>query len=164
MADRLRMLRNHGRQGKYDHEFPGYNVRFDEIKAAIGRVMLKHLDSFNDRRRKIAARYNEHLKGIVRTPPVREWAAPVYHMYVVRCEKRDDLQKFLKEKGIDTGIHYPIPNHLQPAVNGLFPFAPKLPRTEQLVKEILSLTIHCEMSLDVADTVADAVAEFYGEK
>ena len=99
MADRLRMLRNHGRQGKYDHEFPGYNVRFNEIKAAIGRVMLKHLDGFNENRRKIAARYNERLKGIVQTPPVREWATPVYHMYVVRCEKRDDLQKFLKASG-----------------------------------------------------------------
>ena len=90
------MLRNHGRQGKYDHEFPGYNVRFNEINAAIGRVMLKHLDGFNDNRRKIAARYNERLKGIVRTPPEREWARAVYHMYVVRCERRDELQKFLK--------------------------------------------------------------------
>ena len=82
-ADRLRMLRNHGRQGKYDHEFTGYNVRFNEINAAIGRVMLKHLDGFNEQRRKIAARYNERLKGIVQTPPVREWATPVYHMYVI---------------------------------------------------------------------------------
>ena len=80
------MLRNHGRQGKYDHEFTGYNVRFNEINAAIGRVMLKHLDGFNENRRKIAARYNERLKGIVQTPPVREWATPVYHMYVVRAE------------------------------------------------------------------------------
>ena len=86
-ADRLRMLRNHGRQGKYDHEFTGYNVRFNEINAAIGRVMLKHLDGFNENRRKIAARYNERLKGIVQTPPVREWATPVYHMYVVRCRE-----------------------------------------------------------------------------
>ncbi|MGB7770169.1 MAG: DegT/DnrJ/EryC1/StrS family aminotransferase [Verrucomicrobiia bacterium] len=164
MADRLRMLRNHGRQGKYDHEFPGYNVRFDEIKAAIGRVMLKHLDAFNENRRKIAARYNERLSGMVQTPPVREWATPVYHMYVVRCEKRDDLQKFLKAKDIDTGIHYPKPNHLQPAVTGLFPYIPKLPRTEQAVKEILSLPIHGEMSLDAADKVCDAIAEFYGKK
>ena len=86
-ADRLRMLRNHGRQGKYDHEFTGYNVRFNEINAAIGRVMLKHLDGFNENRRKIAARYNERLKGIVQTPPVHEWATPVYHMYVTRCRK-----------------------------------------------------------------------------
>ena len=158
------MLRNHGRQGKYDHEFTGYNVRFNEINAAIGRVMLKHLDGFNEQRRKIAARYDERLKGIVQTPPVREWATPVYHMYVVRAERRDDLQKFLKEKNIETGIHYPKPNHLQPAVIGLFPNMPKLPKTEQAVKEILSLPIHGEMCLDTADQVCDAIAEFHGRK
>lgn len=161
MADRLRMLRNHGRQGKYDHEFAGYNVRFNEINAAIGRVMLKHLDVFNDNRRKIAARYNERLKGIVHTPPEREWAHAVYHMYVIRCERRDELQKLLKEQNIETGIHYPKPNHLQPAVTGRFPFVPKLPRTEQLVKEILSLPIHGEMGVEAADRVSDAIAAFY---
>jgi dTDP-4-amino-4,6-dideoxygalactose transaminase len=163
-ADRLRMLRNHGRQGKYDHEFTGYNVRFNEINAAIGRVMLKHLDGFNENRRQIAARYNERLAGIVQTPPVREWATPVYHMYVTRCERRDDLQKFLKEKNIETGVHYPKPNHLQPAVVGLFPYIPKLPNTEKAVKEILSLPIHGEMALDAADKVCDAITEFYGKK
>ena len=164
MADRLRMLRNHGRQGKYDHEFPGYNVRFNEINAAIGRVMLKHLDGFNTVRRKIAAHYDARLKGIVQTPPVRDWATPVYHMYVVRAEKRDDLQKFLKEKNIETGIHYPKPNHLQPAVAGRFSYIPKLPRTEQAVKEILSLPIHGEMALETADAVCEAIAAFYGRK
>ncbi len=164
MAERLRMLRNHGRQGKYDHEFAGYNVRFNEIHAAIGRVMLQHLDAFNERRRQIAAHYNERLKGIVQTPPERPWAKAVYHMYVIRAERRDDLQKFLKDRGIDTGIHYPKPNHLQPAVTGRFPFVPRLPRTEQIVKEILSLPIHGEMGLDTADIVCDAIGEFYGRK
>ncbi|MGA2870519.1 MAG: DegT/DnrJ/EryC1/StrS family aminotransferase [Verrucomicrobiota bacterium] len=163
-ADRLRMLRNHGRPSKYDHEFPGYNVRFNEINAAIGRVMLKHLDRFNETRRQIAAHYDGRLRGIVQTPPVREWATPVYYLYVVRAEERDDLQKFLKEKDIETGIHYPRPNHLQRAVMDLFPDLPKLPKTEQAVKEILSLPIHGEMSLDTADIVADAIAEFYGKK
>jgi dTDP-4-amino-4,6-dideoxygalactose transaminase len=163
MAERLRMLRNHGRQGKYDHEFTGYNVRFNEINAAIGRVMLQHLDAFNENRRAIAARYNQRLAGIVKTPPVRDWATPVYHMYVIRAEKRDELQKFLKEKNIETGIHYPKPNHLQPAVIGRFPNTPRLPRTEQAVKEILSLPIHGEMPLAAAGQVADAIAEFYGK-
>jgi dTDP-4-amino-4,6-dideoxygalactose transaminase len=163
-AERLRMLRNHGRQGKYEHEFAGYNVRFNEINAAIGRVMLKHLDGLNENRRKLAAHYNQRLKGIVQTPPEREWARAVYHMYVVRCERRDDLQKFLKARNIETGIHYPKPNHLQPAVAARFPFVPKLPRTEQIAKEILSLPIHGEMALDAADQVCDAVAEFYGSK
>src|SRR4051812_25179319 len=164
MAERLRMLRNHGRQGKYDHEFPGYNVRFNEINAAIGRVMLKHLEAFNDNRRKIAGHYNERLEGIVQTPIEREWAQAVYHMYVIRCDRRDDLQKFLKDRNIETGIHYPKPNHWQPAVTGRFPFIPKLPRTEQIVKEILSLPIHGEMSLEAADHVCDAIQEYYGKR
>lgn len=165
MAERLRMMRNHGRKDKYHHEFPGYNVRFNEINAAIGRVMLKHLDEFNDRRRVIAAHYNERLKGVVlATPPERSWAKAVYHMYVVRVERRDELQDFLNEKGIETGIHYPVPNHLQRAVKGLFPFTPRLPKTEAAVKEILSLPIHGEMNLDAADRVCDAIAEFYANQ
>ena len=163
-ADRLRMLRNHGRQGKYDHEFTGYNVRFNEINAVIGRVMLKHLDVFNEHRRSIAARYTQRLAGIVQTPPARDWAMPVYHMYVIRAERRDALQQFLKDKNIETGVHYPKPNHQQPAVVGMFPYVPKLPQTEKAAKEILSLPIHGEMSLDAADRVAEAIEEFYGRK
>ena len=72
--------------------------------------MLKHLDGFNENRRKIAARYNARLKGIVQTPIVKEWATPVYHMYVTRCERRDDLQKFLKEKNFETGVALSKPN------------------------------------------------------
>ncbi len=122
MADRLRMLRNHGRQGKYDHEFPGYNVRFNEINAAIGRVMLKHLDGFNENRRKIAARYNERLKGIVQTPPEREWAKAVYHMYVIRSERRDDLQKY--PEGAEYRHGHPLPEAESPPAggHGLVPF------------------------------------------
>ena len=85
-------------------------------------------------------------------------------MYVVRAQRRDDLQKFLKENAIETGIHYPKPNHLAPGVIGLFPNTLKLPKTEQAVKEILSLPVHGEMTLDAADKVADAIAEFYGKK
>ena len=120
LAERVRMLRNHGRKDKYLHEIPGFNVRFNEVQAAIGRVMLRHLDAFNENRRRIAARYNERLRGLVRTPPERPWAKAVYHMYVVRAGRRDDLQKFLKEQGIETGIHYPVPNHRQPAITGRF--------------------------------------------
>ena len=164
VADKVRALRNHGRKDKYHHDFAGFNVRFNEIQGAIGRVMLKHLDGFNDNRRQIAARYNERLKGIVPTPIEKPWARAVYHMYVIRSEKRDELQKFLKERGIDTGIHYPVPNHQQPGVTSRFQNIPRLPKTEQAVKEILSLPIHGEMTLDTADKVADAIAEFYGKK
>jgi dTDP-4-amino-4,6-dideoxygalactose transaminase len=164
LAEKVRMYRNHGRKDKYLHEFAGFNVRFNEIQGAIGRVMLKHLDAFNENRRKIAARYGERLAGIVQTPPERPWANAVYHMYVIRAPRRDDLQKFLKENGVETGIHYPVANHQQPAITGRFRDLAPLPRTEQAVKEILSLPIHGEMSLAAADTVCDLVAKFYGKK
>ena len=164
LADKVRALRNHGRKDKYHHDLAGFNVRFNEIQGAIGRVMLKHLDAFNDHRRKIAARYNERLKGIVQTPVEKPWAHAVYHMYVIRSEKRDELQKFLGERNIGTGIHYPVPNHQQPGVTNRFKSIPPLPKTEQAVKEILSLPIHGEMTVDTADKVCDAIAEFYGER
>jgi dTDP-4-amino-4,6-dideoxygalactose transaminase len=160
LAEKVRMLRNHGRKDKYLHEIAGFNVRFNEIQGAIGRVMLKHLDGFNENRRKIAARYNERLAGIVQTPIEKPYAKAVYHMYVIRTPKRDALQKFLKENGVDTGVHYPVPNHQQPAVTRLYSNLPKLPKTEQAVKEILSLPIHGEMSLDAADIVCDTIARF----
>ena len=164
LADKVRALRNHGRKDKYHHDFAGFNVRFNEIQGAIGRVMLNHLDGFNDNRRNIAAHYNERLKGIVPTPVEKPWARAVYHMYVIRSEKRDALQKFLGERNIGTGIHYPVPNHQQPGVTNRFQNMPRLPKTEQAVKEILSLPIHGEMTLDTADKVCDAIAEFYGKR
>jgi dTDP-4-amino-4,6-dideoxygalactose transaminase len=160
IASRLRQLRDHGRREKYHHELLGYNVRFNEINAAIGRVMLQSLESLNCRRREIAAFYNQHLKGVVETPFERDWAYAVYHMYVIRCERRDELRTFLKARHIDTGIHYPIANHRQPAVLKLFPKTPKLPRTEHLVDRILSLPIHGQMKLETAAQVCDVIKEF----
>jgi perosamine synthetase len=164
LAGRLRKLRNHGRKDKYTNDEIGYNLRFNEVQAAIGRVGLKHLDELNAHRRKVAARYNERLKGIVETPPVRDFAEPVYHMYVIRCERRDALAKFLQEQGIGTGIHYPVANHQQPAMAKLFKDIPKLPRTEKAVSEILSLPIYGELPIDDVDFVCDRIAEFYGKK
>ena len=163
LADKLRMLRNHGRKGKYRHEFAGFNVRFNEIQGAIGRVMLRHLDRFNDHRRAIAARYTERLSGLAVPPPEQPWARAVYHMYVVRVRRRDELQKFLGERGIETGVHYPVPNHQQPAVTSRFDNLPRLPKTEQVVHEILSLPIHGEMPLSDVDAVCEAIGEFYAK-
>jgi dTDP-4-amino-4,6-dideoxygalactose transaminase len=160
LAEKLRMLRNHGRKDKYLHEFTGYNVRFNEIQGAIGRVMLKHLDGFNENRRKIAAHYNQRLAGLVITPPERPWAKHVYHMYVIRAQRRDELQKHLKELGIETGIHYPVPNHQQPAITNVFKKV-TLPKTEEVVKDILSLPVHGEMTISAADAVCDAIISFY---
>jgi perosamine synthetase len=164
LAGRLRKLRNHGRKDKYTNDEIGYNLRFNEVQAAIGRVGLKYLDELNAHRRKVAARYNERLKGLVQTPPARDYAEPVYHMYVIRCERRDALAKFLQEQGIGTGIHYPVANHQQPAMAKLFKDIPKLPRTEKAVGEILSLPIYGELPLDDVDYVCDRIAEFYGKK
>jgi len=162
LADDLRMLRNHGRKSKYIHEVVGYNLRFNEIQAAIGRVELRNIDKLNEHRRRVAACYTKRLSGVVKTPSEKEWAYAVYHMYVIRAERRDELAKHLQSKGIGTGIHYPVANHQQPAVTKLYPDLPKLPQTETVVKEILSLPIYGELPLEDVDYVCDAILEFFG--
>src|SRR6202030_3415608 len=91
LASKLRMLRDHGRKSKYIHDFVGYNFRFNEIQAAIGRVELRNIDKLNEHRREVAARYNDRLERVVRIPPERPWARHVYHMYVIATERRDQL-------------------------------------------------------------------------
>jgi|ERR1043166_5200786 dTDP-4-amino-4,6-dideoxygalactose transaminase len=163
LADDLRMLRNHGRKTKYTHEIVGYNYRFNEIQAAVGRVELRNIDKLNDHRRLVAARYNERLNGVVETPPEKDWAHAVYHMYVIRTPRRDALAKHLQSKGIGTGIHYPVANHQQPAITKLYADLSKLPQTEGAVGEILSLPIYGELALEDVDYVCDSVLEFFGK-
>jgi len=163
LADKLRMLRNHGRQSKYIHEVVGYNFRFNEIQAAIGRVELRNIDKLNEHRRRVASRYNERLAGVVRTPRDREWAYAVYHMYVIRTDQRDALATYLQSKGISAGIHYPVANHQQPAITKMYSDLPKLPKTEAVVKEILSLPIYGELPLDDVDYVCDSILEFFSQ-
>ena len=167
LAEDLRMLRNHGRKSKYIHEVVGYNLRFNEIQAAIGRVELRNIDDLNDHRRRIAARYTQRLSGIVKAPPEKEWAHAVYHMYVIRIPQsrdRDELAKYLQSKRIGTGIHYPVANHQQPAVTKLYSNLPKLLNTEAIVNEILSLPMYGELPLEDVDYVCDAILEFFGEQ
>jgi dTDP-4-amino-4,6-dideoxygalactose transaminase len=163
LADKVKMLRNHGRKEKYLHEIAGYNIRFNEMQAAAGRVGLKHLDALNENRRKIAAVYSERLKNVAVVPVEMPWAKHVYHMYVIRVPKRDELAKFLKDRGIETGIHYPVPNHQQPAVVNRFGKQPTLPKTEKAVQEILSLPICGELAVSDAERVCDTIVEFYGK-
>ena len=160
VAERIRMLRDHGRRSKYTHEVAGFNLRFNEIQAAAGRVALRHLGEHNARRREAAERYRARLQGVVGLPAERAWAEPVYHMFVIRTPRRDELAAFLKERGVETGIHYPIPNHLQPAITSRFRNLPALPRTEQAVGEILSLPIHGGIAMDDVDYVSDCIVEF----
>ena len=164
IADKVRMLRDHGRKGKYIHELVGYNLRFNEIQAAAGRVMLRQLDRLNAHRRAVATRYRERLGTKVRTPPERDWAEAVYHMFVIRTARRDELIKFLAGAGVGTGMHYPVPNHRQPAITGRFASLPSLPRTEALVDEIVSLPIYGELPLADVDYVCDRIAKFAGNE
>jgi len=164
LANDLRMLRDHGRKSKYIHEVAGYNLRFNEIQAAVGRVELRSLDKLNEHRRRVAARYAEHLSTVVTTPREKEWAHAVYHMYVIRTSQRDELAKHLQSKGIGTGIHYPVANHQQPAVTNLYSDLPKLPRTDAAVNEILSLPIYGELPLEDVDYVCDAICEFFAKE
>ena len=142
---------------KYEHDFVGFNYRMSEILAAIGRVQLKHLLQWIERRREVAKLYNELLDGEdIILPSEEEWAKHVYHLYVIRCRNRDELKKFLKEKDIATGIHYPIPVHLQPAIAKDY----KLPITEKIAKEVLSIPMHPQMKKEDVEYVANAIKEW----
>ena len=160
LARRARMLRDHGRTQKYVHEILGLNCRLSEIHAAIGREQLKHLEAWNERRRAIAARYGTLLRDSGAVIPVeKEWARHVYYMYVVRVTQRDELASYLKGKGIETGIHYPVPLHRQPCLLSDV----RLPVTDEYVDEILSLPMHPQLSDEQVDYVAAEVRSFMEE-
>ncbi len=160
VASRCRRLRDHGRLNKDVHSEVGFNLRFNDIQAAIGRVLLKRLDAMNERRRQLAARYAERLKGLpVALPTEQPGARHVFHLYVIRTDRRDALAAFLRERGIQTGVHYPVPCHRQPAVESLN--APSLPRTERFVREILTLPLSAGHTEEEIDQVASAVREFF---
>ena len=161
IAARCRRLRDHGRTNKDIHEEVGFNLRFNDIQAAIGRVMLRRLDAMNDHRRALAARYDRALAGLpLGLPEERPHGRHVYHLYVVRTPRRNELAAFLKARNIQTGIHYPVPSHRQPAVEKFAP--PPLPTTERLVDEILTLPISAGHTEAEIDAVAKVVREFFG--
>lgn len=159
LAKRLRMLANHGREGKYEHELIGYNYRLDSLQAAVLSVKLKHLEEWNTKRLALARRYNDGFAGTsVVTPEAPE--GHVFHLYVIRVPNRDELQAALGEQGIASGIHYPIPCHLQPCCRNLD--TPTLPVTEKVVREIVSLPLFPELSLEEQDRIIDVVKEVSG--
>ena len=163
--EKMRMLRNHGRKEKYVHEIFGFNLRFNEIQAAVGQIQLAHIDEINERRRKAAALYDELLEGLpVETPVEKSYARHVYHIYCIRAERRDELQEFLKRKGISTGIHYPVPLHRQPAVETQYGTQPPLPLTEEYCKKILSLPMYPAITEEQIRTVVHAIGEFFANK
>ncbi len=159
---RIRMIRDHGSERRYYHDMIGMNARLDEIQAVILRAKLPHLADWNVQRRAHAALYNQLLKGSPAITPLEQSGNNhVYHLYVIRAPRRDDLQAWLKERGIFTGIHYPVPNHLQPALQFLGYKQGDFPVTEQAVGEIISLPMFAELTDEEIQTVASAVKEFY---
>jgi dTDP-4-amino-4,6-dideoxygalactose transaminase len=159
LAEHLRMLRDHGRQSKYEHEFVGYGNRLDTLQAAILLAKLPYLKEWTLKRRYLAQIYNEMLESSEVLPP---FEAPerehVYHLYVIRSSKRDELLACLKNNKIGAGIHYPVPLHLQKAYlegnQGL-----SLPETERAAKEVLSLPLYPEMSVGAVEEVVRLVKQ-----
>ena len=161
LTEQMRMLRAHGWKKKYYSEMVGYNSRLDALQAAILQAKFPHLDSWNEKRRELSKRYNEHLVplGIV-TPVEREWAKHVYHLYILRSPKRDELQVFLKQKGIASEVYYPIPPHLSVPCKKFGYKEGDFPHAEKAALETLALPLYPEMSLDQQDEVIAAVKEF----
>ena len=151
------------------HYFDLFNYLFGSppqaVRAVVGRLQLQKLDQFNESRRQIARWYGDGLKGLpVITPKVRDWAEPVFHLYVIQTPERESLANYLKERGVQTGIHYPIPCHLQPAVKHTLGRQPKLKRTEETANKILSLPIYPELEKEKVDFVCAAIKEFFNKR
>jgi dTDP-4-amino-4,6-dideoxygalactose transaminase len=161
LAATIRMLRDHGQKEKYHHEIEGYNGRLDAIQAGILRVKLRHLAEWNESRRLCAARYGEYLspiEGLV-LPIAPVWARHVFHLYIVRTSRREDLRTFLGEHQIDTGLHYPVPLHLQKAYQHLGYKKGDYPVSERLSAEILSLPMYPGLMDFQQRLIAEKIAE-----
>ena len=162
-AARARLLRDHGRRDKYEHLIVGYGYRLDALQAAILGAKLPHLDAWNVRRRAIADYYSELLSNTEIVPPYApSHITPVYHIYAVRAKNRDGLRAHLKSRSIETGIHYPIPLHLQPVYVNLGYARGDFPHAEQVANEELSLPMYPELTDAQAEMIAQTVREFRG--
>lgn len=158
IARRVRRLRDHGQTEKYRHVEEGYNGRLDALQAAILRVKLRHLDQRNERRRTIAARYRAALSGTaVRLPVEQPGFRHVYHLFVIRVERRDAVREALAQHGIDSGVHYPVPLHRQPCYARMGHAEGAFPEAEKAAREILTLPLFPEMSDAQVDRVCDAL-------
>jgi len=161
-AQKIKMLRDHGQQRKYVHQIEGYNGRLDAIQAGILRIKLKHLDAWNAARRQNAAHYNKRLSDVpqITLPTEADSMQSVYHLYVILVPDRDRLQRFLAEKGIATGLHYPVPLHLQKAYDHLGYQKGAFAVTEGTAARLLSLPMYPELTSQQIDYIADAIREF----
>lgn len=162
VAEQVKQLRNYGQSKKYHHDQIGFNHRMDSIQAAVLNVKLKYLDGWNAARRNHAARYIEALSQVygVITPSVPQNVEPIWHIFALRSKQRDQLISYLEDNDISTGIHYPIPIHLQPAYANLGYHAGDFPVTEQIAQEQLSLPMYAELDATMIDYVTQKVSDF----
>lgn len=162
IAQKIRMIRDHGQRKKYFHDLEGYNGRLDAIQAGVLRIKLKRLDDWNRARSENAAYYNKFLSEIssVTLPTEAEFADSVYHLYVILIDDRDKLQKFLDSKGIATGLHYPLPLHLQKAYENLGYKKGAFPVTEHIADRLLSLPMFPELKPEQIEYVVKSIKEY----
>lgn len=164
VATSIQRLRDYGQSEKYHHVIRGYNHRLDTLQAAVLRVKLKYLDKWNAARGQHAKEYNELLDQTVVILPVEaDYAESVYHLYVIRVKDRDELRTYLHDKCISTGIHYPIPIHLQSAYSDLGYDKGSFPITEEYAEQILSLLMYAELTPLSIKSVAEAIRGFTTE-
>jgi len=166
IAEMIESLRDVGRSKSkpYVHEYIGYTARMNTVNAAIGRIQLKYLEEWNEKRRKIAKEYNKRLDGIgdlILPPQGNSKIKPVYHLYVVRTKHRDELKEYLEKKGIECGIHYPLPVHLQPPYRKMGFKEGMFPNAERWAKEVLSLPMHPNLTKDEVEYIVSCIEEFF---
>jgi len=167
LFDKIRKMRNHGEVEKYKHDLIGHNYRMDEIQGAVLYAKLKYLKIWTERRRKIASHYKKKLSTIneIICPHEAKGCVHVYHLFVIRVlnGKRDKLREFLLKNGIHTGLHYPIPLHLQKAYRFLGYKRGDFPKAEKVASEILSLPIYPELELDQVDYICEKIYDFFNK-
>jgi dTDP-4-amino-4,6-dideoxygalactose transaminase len=167
LAAKVKMLRDHGQAKKYYHAIEGYNGRMDAIQAGILHVKLRHLGTWNAQRRDCAAEYNRLLSGadaVLTTPYEPSWSRAVYHLYVVLTEDREAIMAHLKTAGIGTGIHYPIPLHLQDAYRSRKYSVGDLPVSEKAAARVLSLPMYPQLRAEQQAKVVDEILKFGAER
>ncbi len=166
VAELVKRLRHCGRKGQYEHDIIGYTARLNSANAAVGLEQLKMLDGWNDKRRAIAAKYHGRLKdieGLGLPPQPTSDMTPVYHLYTVKSKRREQLRAHLDSAGVQTGVHYEIPIHLQPIYREMYGYKEGLlPVTERLCKEVMTLPIFPDMTDDQVSYVCEKVIEFHG--
>lgn len=161
LDSKLRLLRNHGLRNRDECEIWGFNSRLDSMQAAFADIKLKKLDKWNSRCLEIANLYREGLESCVQVPIDKRWEKCVYHNFVIRTDRRDQLMDYMKVRGVDTRIHYPIPIHLQDAARTLGYELGDFPNSEKFAKTMLSLPIYPELTNDEISYVVSVIQSFF---